>query len=137
MKVEYLNCCVNSSDRKKKDDIASTLESFQQSNKIQFTTLSDMPVSLLDHNQQNSPEQDIEMKNNIPEINHKCKPTITVSTTKLPNQDPNNTPISSYQDFLHIEDKAKLELIERKMNISDILFISIAWNVLPAFRLII
>lgn len=81
--------------------------------------------------------KNLDTMKNSSTINNQYKLRITVSPKKIPNQDPMNTPTSNYLDLSCIEDKPKLEQMEMNMNVSDTIFISIAWIVLPSFQLFV
>ncbi len=125
MKVAYLNCKINQNDDGGGDDIDSMLANFEKSNKIDFTTLSDVPQSefLEDtnffRNKKSSDEDE----------------SITVSTTKCRDGSIINSPVSKISSIKGIEPLAKVERREHNLSRNDILFIAIAWTVLPALRL--
>ncbi len=124
MKVDYLTRKKNANNGAESDDIEFMLERFCKSKEIHFTTLTDMPISLLD------------LKDNQNE-SHQSESTMSVSTTKTQSGNPINTPISDNPSIFKVKEKAKLEQVERRMKKTDILFISIAWIVIPAFHFFI
>lgn len=99
------------------DDIEKMLDNFENSQEISFTTLSDMPLADLHHEQ---PTESLE--------------SITVSTTKNGKGSLVNTPVQDIPTLAPIAEMAKTERVRRKMSAAQYLFISIAWIVLPVFR---
>ncbi len=138
MNVEYLSCKNSDDDGEKMDDIASILNSFKNSKEIHFTTLSDMPVSLMDISGNDVTHLSLNTSSCNTGNNHNINDTVTVSTTKSPNdEEAKNKPVKEIKDLASIEEKVKLEQLERNMKGSDILFISVAWIVMPAFQLFV
>lgn len=121
MKIAYLNE-KNKESNTKEDDIESMLTDFEKSDEIRFTTLSDVPSDEFLHDPNFSDE----------DFN---KSSITVSTTKDRHGDIVNSPVSKMASIKAIEPLAKVERAERNLSASDILFIAIAWTILPALRL--
>ena len=122
MKIAYLSSRNDDGSRKKEDDISRMLETFQSSDEVRFTTLSDMPVQ--DYLEFYSTETHCDK--NI---------TRTVSVTK---NGPNDKCVENVADnpsLAEIETIAQNERVLRKMQPKDVLFISVAWTVLPVFRL--
>lgn len=135
LKVEYLTRTGICNDGEKHDDTAPLLDTFKRSKEIHFKTLSNMPLSLfgVNNQQSNNPFQFI--NNCWNEVtDHKFK-SVTVSTIKHPNTEPINDPILANNKLASINEKAKIEQMERKMQKTDTLLILIAWVVLPVFRL--
>ncbi len=125
MEVAYLNRKNNQEDLKRGEDIDLMLENFEKSNEIRFTTLSDVPRHEL------YDDSNFSRKNNS--LNE--DESIAVSTTKHIDGSIINSPVSNISPIKGIEPLAKVECRERQLSKNDILFIAIAWTVLPAFRL--
>lgn len=66
----------------KKDDIASMPDKFQRSKEIQFTTLSNIPVSLLQVNNRDTSIQNSDANQNSDARKYKPQQTVNISTTK-------------------------------------------------------
>ncbi len=124
MKVAYLHC-KNNELGNPDDDIHSMLINFENSNEIRFTTLSDVPK------QEFFNDDNFSKTKNPLSQNH----SITLSTTKRSDGTIINSPVSMLTSIKDIESLAKKERVECNLSGNDILFISIAWTVLPALRL--
>ena len=99
------------------DDVENMLKTFKDSEEIEFTTMSDVPV------------EDLE--------GHVFEPaddTVTVSTTKKADGVAISTPVSDIASLEGVEEQAKDARTQKNMKASDYLFMSIAWILLPAFR---
>ncbi len=130
MKVAYLNRKSNGDNDTAGNDIASMLDNFHKSDEICFTTLSDVPK--LDFSNDNFSGSTNVSETHDPTIE---EDSITLSTTKHPNGRIVNLPLSDISSMKGIEPLVKLERSERNLSHDDILFVSIAWTVLPALRL--
>ena len=118
IKVAYLSERENNkSTESPKCDITNMLDDFHDSNEIAFSTVSDVPMDLLTDDLIGSTED-----------------TVTISTTKKANKDVEIKEMSTLDFGKDIEDAAKNEQEEEKMSKKDVLFIAIAWLVMPAFR---
>lgn len=108
IKVKYLSWKNSDNDGEKIDDIASMLNSFKNSKEIHYTTLSDMPVSLMaisgndiTHLLLNTSSCDTGNK-------HSINDTITISTTKSQNdEEAKNKLVKEIKDLAPIEEKSK------------------------------
>ena len=118
IKVAYLSQRENdSSTESRKCDITNMLDDFQDSNEISFSTVSDVPMDLLTDDLMGS-----------------TKDTVTISTTKIANEDVEIKEMSTLDFGKDIEAAAKNEREEKNLKKKDVLFIAIAWLVIPAFR---
>jgi len=99
-----------------KDDISDMLGNFAESNEIAFTTLSDVPLSYLE-------------KCNHP---NDSSTSVTMLTTKDPSGKVTNITPNELPGLLPIQDIARKERLDRGTD--SVLFILIAWIILPAFR---
>jgi hypothetical protein len=118
IKIAYL---ASSQKEKGKCDIASMLETFQASDEIRFTCLSDIPVGGFSEDDATT-------------TSLSGGKTITVSLSKKENNKIIRENVEDSKALAPIEPIAKEERIARNMPSKDILFISIAWIVLPVFR---
>jgi len=118
IKLAYLDRKEKSHD-KTSDDIHNMLQNFETSDDIKFRTLSDVPVS--------------ELKNL--DIERGPAETLTISTNKDDEGRLINKAIDNDPTLAPISDSAKKTRLTRKMQYLQYLFISIAWIILPAFRL--
>ena len=97
------------------------LETFQVSDEIQFTCLSDIPVDeYFENNSGTSPTESGE--------------TITMALSKKENNEIVSQHVCDSKSLAPIEPIAYEDRISRNMNPKDILFISVAWIVVPVFR---
>ena len=126
-KISYLAQKQYSPDTKK-SDIEMMFDDFESSEEIAFTVLSDVPYSELDTEQL----KNINYNNVTERVNN--NQSITLCTTKSTDGKVINTPVSEIPLVKDIEPIAKEERKDRQMPLSDTLFISVAWVVLPAFR---
>ena len=122
IKIAYLAGRKANGDKdSKKSDIVHMLADFEDSAEIAFTTVADVPNDEL--------TDDL-----IGDRTTDCNETVTVSTTQYANEEVVNTEISTLDYGEDIETAAKKERKEKKLKPRDILFVAIAWIVLPAFR---
>lgn len=94
------------------------LDDFKDPNEIAFSTICDVQVSELEG----------ELKSN-----DNPAQTMTVATKKIYG-DISNKDVNSLPALKDLEDQVKEERRERNLSINDILFIGIAWIVIPIFR---
>lgn len=120
LKLAYLDCVgQNEGNTNTSDDSSRMLQNFENADEIKFTTLSDVPVSELK-----------DMK-----FEHPPGETLTISTTKGDDGVLSNKCIDD-DPLLHpLSQNAKKARLTRSMEKGQYLFMSIAWIVLPAFRL--
>ena len=122
MKIAYLSSRNDDGSRKKEDDISRMLETFQSSDEVCFTTLSDMPV-----------QEYLEDKSTKEDENQKL--TRTVLVTKNGSDENLIENVADNPSLAEIETIAQNERGIRNMLPEHILFISVVWTVLPVFRL--
>ncbi len=129
LKIDYLYKKFNKSDHAA-DDIANMLSDFETSKEISFTSLSNVPV-----------EEYFESANCVNESSNSDtteQKTMTMQTTRKENGKVTNCQLNESDNDLTsspIDDIAEQERIERNLRPSQVLFIAIAWTLVPAFRL--
>ena len=125
-KMAYLSRKAEAGEGYEIDDISNMLEQFKHSNQIAYTTMSDVPLEMLEPLPVDDSLHDQASLSN----------TVTISTTK--NEDGEviiNRPSPSEDGVLsQVETVAKRTRAERKIGAAQYLFFSIAWVHLPVFR---
>jgi len=121
IKINYLSSKDNDGKSTKLDDISCMLDDFVNAGEIAFTSLSDVPLSDLTESLYDE------------RLDH-LNETVTISTLKEDGGEVMNYDSSMVQGLKELEELAKRERVERKMDKNDVLFIGVGWIVLPAFR---
>jgi hypothetical protein len=123
IKIAYLSSASEDANLQGKCDIASMLETFKASDEIRCMSLSDIPV-----------EEYFEQTSVLGiSDKHTNGKTVTVSLTKNENSDIVSKDVRDSKTLSPIEDIAQQEQLTRHMLPNDILFISVAWIVIPVF----
>lgn len=135
LKIAYLDRKAGGGSLTANDDIANMIEGFKSSNEIMFSTLSDARPTDFDDDCSEMDGDTSSVGTARKDGNTGSDGTITVSTLKNDNGDVVNTPVSTIPELAPIEAIAKQERQERSLFDTEMLFISIAWLVLPMFRL--
>jgi hypothetical protein len=114
-KALYLNKRNKKGPAKSADmnDIDRMVANLEKRGDVKFTTLSDTPESMLEGGGQG---------------------TVTMSTVKEEDGTVVNTDIKDLPEISNLEENVKLERQQRNLSAAEVLFISIAWTVIPAFR---
>ena len=121
IKINYLYSKDDDGKSSKLDDISRMLDDFKNAGEIAFTSLSDVPLSDLTESLYDE------------RLDHRDE-TVTISTLKEDGGEVVNYDSSMVTGLKELEELAKKERVERKMDKNDVLFIAIGWIVLPAFR---
>ncbi|KAL7525758.1 hypothetical protein ACHAXR_001148, partial [Thalassiosira sp. AJA248-18] len=121
-KIAYLNSKGDDGKAKKSDDVHNMLDMFKESNKIRFTSLSDVPIDkYCEAPIDNAVTGDAD--------------TVTLSLTIDENKNVvTQQDMKSTTTLAEIEVLAKKERVARKLKKKDELFIAIAWTLMPLFR---
>jgi len=131
VKIAYISDRSNGDSRTRtKDDIDAMIDDFKSSNDIKFTTLSDIPLSMLQEDVPNEGDEYAHLMQN-------AQDTITMSTTKSDDGSIVATPVNTIDQLqsLDLETTAKQQRSERALSKSEVMFMSVAWRVNRNFRL--
>ena len=145
IKVAYLKSQSDKDIVSKKDDISRMISTFETSNEIRFTTLSDIPIdnyvgedtSTLQEMTAEEVSQELDgdtVTDLLCDIESNTRKTQTVSITSTGGDTVAQHVLGSEETMPGITEKIDEERMCRGLNTKDILFISVAWIVLPAFR---
>ena len=125
IKIAHLASKDDRPNDKRFDDIARMIEDFEDSQEIAFTSIADVPINDFE-------EGNIADKSDT--AIQTSQQTITVCTKKSPLGIVTNDDAHTLPTLEQIEKIAKEERKERAMAPDQILFIGVAWVVIPAFR---
>ena len=131
VKIAYLQDRSNGDPTTKtKDDIDAMIDDFTSSDDIKFTTLSDIPLSVL---QEDVPNEGDEYAH----LMKSSQDTITMSTTKSDDGSIVATPVNTIDELqsLDLDATAKQQRSDRALSKSELMFMSVGWRVNRNFRL--